>query len=111
MNSALGDMVTDHRLKSVAWLVGFVALGLLPWLIDNQFVLLMISLVGITYLAALGLSLVMGFAGQVSLGHAALVGVGAYTSAILTQRYALPFIYERPVLDVSQHKERKQHAY
>lgn len=39
-----------------------------------------------------GLMLVMGWAGQISLGHAALYGVGAYTSAILTTRYGLPFL-------------------
>jgi branched-chain amino acid transport system permease protein len=39
---------------------------------------------------ALGLSLFLGYAGQVSLGHAAFFGIGAYTTAILTTRYAFP---------------------
>lgn len=39
-----------------------------------------------------GLMLVMGLAGQISLGHAALYGIGAYTSAILTAQYGLPFL-------------------
>jgi ABC-type branched-subunit amino acid transport system permease subunit len=74
-------------------LAGALAVALVaPWLIDNQFALLLISLSGIAYLVALGLKLVMGFAGQVSLGHAALVGVGAYASAVLTTRYELPFV-------------------
>ncbi|MCS7275538.1 MAG: branched-chain amino acid ABC transporter permease [Dehalococcoidia bacterium] len=37
-------------------------------------------------IAAMGLTLVMGFAGQVSLGHAAFYGVGAYTTALLTAK-------------------------
>ncbi len=37
-------------------------------------------------IAATGLTLVMGFAGQVSLGHAAFYGVGAYTTALLTAK-------------------------
>ncbi len=37
-------------------------------------------------IAAMGLTLVMGFAGQVSLGHAAFYGIGAYTSALLTAK-------------------------
>jgi len=37
-------------------------------------------------IAAMGLTLVMGFAGQVSLGHAAFYGVGAYTTALLTSK-------------------------
>ncbi len=40
--------------------------------------------IGISALLALGLNLLMGYAGQVSLGHAAFFGIGAYTSAILT---------------------------
>ena len=41
-------------------------------------------------IAAIGLSLLMGLAGQVSLGHAAFFAVGAYTQAILVTRTALP---------------------
>ncbi|MGH2801473.1 MAG: branched-chain amino acid ABC transporter permease [Thermoleophilaceae bacterium] len=40
--------------------------------------------IGFAALAATGLTLIMGFAGQVSLGHAAFYGVGAYTVALLT---------------------------
>ncbi len=39
--------------------------------------------VGIFSLISMGLSLLMGYAGQISLGHAAFVGIGAYTSGIL----------------------------
>ena len=37
----------------------------------------------------IGLSILMGYAGQISLGHAAFFGIGAYVSAILTTRYGL----------------------
>ncbi len=40
---------------------------------------------------ALSLNILTGFAGQVSLGHAAFLGIGAYTSAVLTVRYEYPF--------------------
>lgn len=43
---------------------------------------------GIYCLITIGLSLLMGYAGQISLGHAAFFGIGAYTSAILTTRFA-----------------------
>jgi branched-chain amino acid transport system permease protein len=45
---------------------------------------------GIYAILALGLSLFLGYAGQISLGHAAFFGIGAYTTAILTTRYAFP---------------------
>ncbi len=47
-------------------------------------------LAGINGILALGLSLFLGYAGQISLGHAAFFGIGAYTTAILTTRYEAP---------------------
>ena len=44
---------------------------------------------GIYCLITIGLSLLMGYAGQISIGHAAFFGIGAYISAILTVRYGL----------------------
>lgn len=44
---------------------------------------------GIYCLITMGLSLLMGYAGQISLGHAAFFGIGAYVSGILTTRYGL----------------------
>ena len=42
-------------------------------------------------LAALPLNLLMGYAGQISLGHAAFLGIGAYSSGIIAGRLGLPF--------------------
>jgi branched-chain amino acid transport system permease protein len=44
---------------------------------------------GIYCLITIGLSILMGYAGQVSLGHAAFYGIGAYASGILTTRYGM----------------------
>ena len=41
-------------------------------------------------IAALGMSLLLGYAGQISLGHAAFMGIGAYTTAILTTQHNWP---------------------
>lgn len=46
--------------------------------------------VGIRALLCLGLSLLLGFAGQISLGHAGFFAVGAYGSALLTSKLGLP---------------------
>ncbi|MEN6356730.1 MAG: branched-chain amino acid ABC transporter permease [Armatimonadota bacterium] len=48
--------------------------------------LMLLIYIGISALLAIGLNLLMGYAGQISLGHAAFFGIGAYTSAILTVR-------------------------
>jgi branched-chain amino acid transport system permease protein len=47
-------------------------------------------LVGVFTIVAVGLNLLMGYAGQVSLGHGAFFGVGAYTSALLTVKAGFP---------------------
>jgi branched-chain amino acid transport system permease protein len=64
-----------------------------PWIAHNipsidNYIDIMIF-VGIYCLMTIGLSLLMGYAGQISIGHAAFYGIGAYTSAILTVNYGL----------------------
>jgi len=50
------------------------------------------NLIGITIIAATGLNILTGYCGQLSIGHAGFIAVGAYTSAILTNRFELPFL-------------------
>lgn len=64
----------------LAALVG--ALALLPLLGLNDFHLQILFMIGINYLAAAGLNVLVGYAGQKSLGHAGLFAVGAYTAAL-----------------------------
>lgn len=49
------------------------------------------GLLGINIIATQGLNIMMGYTGLLSLGHAAFVGVGAYTVAILQTHFGLPF--------------------
>jgi branched-chain amino acid transport system permease protein len=50
------------------------------------------NLIGITIIAATGLNILIGYCGQLSIGHAGFIAVGAYTSAVLTNRFGLPFL-------------------
>jgi len=50
------------------------------------------NLIGITIIAATGLNILTGYCGQLSIGHAGFIAVGAYTSAVLTNRLELPFL-------------------
>ncbi len=49
------------------------------------------SLIGINLVAIIGLNILTGYCGQLSIGHAGFIAVGAYTSAIMTNRLGLPF--------------------
>lgn len=73
--------------------VAALAIILFPLLIDRlpgiQHYTGIMVFAGIYCLITIGLSLLMGYAGQISLGHAAFFGIGAYTSGILTTKYGL----------------------
>ena len=58
----------------------------------NGYSLYILTLTGIFALVALGLNLLTGYAGQISLCHASLFGVGAYATAILTEKAGLPYL-------------------
>ncbi|MEM5788397.1 MAG: branched-chain amino acid ABC transporter permease [Syntrophobacteraceae bacterium] len=55
--------------------------------LSSPYQLQLLTFVGIYTLLALGLNMLMGYAGQISLGHAAFYGLGAYTTGILTVHY------------------------
>lgn len=63
-----------------------LALGTLPLWLRSPYALSTLVLIGIYSIVTIGLCLLMGYAGQISLGQAAFFGVGAYASAVLTAR-------------------------
>ncbi len=60
---------------------------ILPWVLPNRYFLNIAVIMGIYALITLGLNLLIGYAGQISLGHAAFFGIGSYTAAILTVQF------------------------
>lgn len=69
-----------------------LALAALAPLGLNGYWLYVLTLTEIFAIVALGLNLLTGYAGQISLCHAAFFGVGAYATAILTQKVGAPFL-------------------
>lgn len=77
-------------------LIGLVLLfGVIPW-VSSQYMLYVLNTIGIYAISAVGLNILIGYTGQISLGHGAFFGVGAYAGAILAQRVGLPFILVVP---------------
>ncbi len=60
-----------------------------PLLVSNPYYLNVANIIGLNAIIVVGLTLLIGYAGQVSLGHAAFYGLGAYISAILTVSHGL----------------------
>jgi branched-chain amino acid transport system permease protein len=82
-------MIKKHYIKRME--VYFVIIiGLLPLLFRDVLFHHVMVLAGIYAIAALGLSLFMGYAGQISIGHSAFFGIGSYATAILTVTYGVP---------------------
>jgi branched-chain amino acid transport system permease protein len=61
-----------------------------PLLSDNH-LLSLANFVGIAVVGAIGLNILTGYTGQISIGHGAFMAVGGYTAAILSARYGVPF--------------------
>ena len=64
----------------------------------NDYSITILTFISIQAIVACGLNVIVGFAGQISLGHAAFFGIGAYASALLTARAALPFWTALPLV-------------
>lgn len=67
-----------------------VVLAVLPLAMPNNYVIDVAVRIALAAIAAIGLNLLMGFAGQISIGHAAFVAIGAYSSGICTVRFGMP---------------------
>jgi branched-chain amino acid transport system permease protein len=68
----------------------FLIIAIFPWLVGgNEYFISILIFLGINGIITMGLSLLMGYAGQISLGHAGFFGLGAYSSGILTTQYSI----------------------
>ncbi|MBS0241261.1 MAG: branched-chain amino acid ABC transporter permease [Proteobacteria bacterium] len=73
--------------KLIGLVVGALLLAGLPFIVHDQYQLHLAQLIGIYWILIAGLNLVVGYSGQLSVGHVGLLAVGAYAFAILTGRY------------------------
>jgi branched-chain amino acid transport system permease protein len=63
---------------------------------SGPYLLYVLNIIAITSIAAIGLNILIGFTGQISLGHGAFFGVGAYAAAILATQVHFPFLAALP---------------
>src|SRR3989339_607681 len=86
------DMAIVRTKTQWGLFIGFLALLFTAPLYLANYWLGVGNLIGITLVAAIGLNILVGYCGQLSIGHAGFIAVGAYTSAILTNRLEMPFL-------------------
>lgn len=84
------------------WLIIGLALlfGVIP-LISSTYMLYILNTMGIYAIAAIGLNILIGYTGQISLGHGAFFGVGAYAAAILATKASFPFVLAVPTAGIA----------
>jgi branched-chain amino acid transport system permease protein len=92
------DSALFQNLWVKTWLVIFIAAMLVLPFMMSRYYLSILNEMGIAIIGALGLNLLTGYTGQISLGHGAFIGIGAYTSAILTEKISgIPFLVVLPL--------------
>lgn len=83
--------------RLAAWMAALVALPLVTVAVGRAYVVYLYDLVMVNIVLALGLNILTGFTGQISIGHAGFMAIGAYASAILTGRLGVPFAVAMPL--------------
>lgn len=81
----------DTHRKTVLWIVIGSFLVFLPSIVQSAYYLRVINQIFLYSILVMSLNLIMGYTGQISFGHAAFYGVGAYTAAILMTKYGISF--------------------
>lgn len=110
MNSLLpaGDYRTSYAADTTifpttnsrnAVLLALVVVCFAPMVLSNYWLSNLIQ-IGYLAIAALGLNILVGFTGQISIGHAAFFGFGAFTSAYLSTRLPIPVFFSIPLAGV-----------
>ena len=80
----------------VASVAGIVALAVMPLVLNNPYYLHLAETILIYAILLFGLDIVVGYTGQVSLGHAGLFGIGSYTTGVLYLKFGLPILVAAP---------------
>ena len=78
-------LMTSDRWKALVAFVAAAAVLLVPFVVADRYLIRILTVMGINLIMVSGLSLLFGYAGQISLGHAAFYGLGAYTSGFLVK--------------------------
>ena len=72
-------------------IAAIIALFSFPLIVDNPYYIHLVETILIYVILLFGLDIVVGYTGQVSLGHAGLFGVGSYTAGVLFFKLGMPF--------------------
>jgi branched-chain amino acid transport system permease protein len=90
------ERIFDTAVPIVGLILLFAVLLVVP-LVATTYWMDVLNRIGIAIIGAIGLNILLGFTGQISIGHAAFLAVGAYATAILEVNAGLPFFLAIPL--------------
>jgi branched-chain amino acid transport system permease protein len=96
---AADTTIFPTRMSRNAAIAGVVLLCFAPQVISEYWLSISIQ-IGIFAIAALGLNILVGFTGQISIGHAAFFLLGAFTSAYISNNAPIPVFFAIPLAGV-----------
>ena len=79
------------------WVVAALVLAPLPWVLVNTYHVYLANFICLMILLSVGLNIVKGFCGQVTVGHIGLYAIGAYTAAVMSVNFGTPFWISLPI--------------
>ncbi|MGI9332353.1 MAG: branched-chain amino acid ABC transporter permease [Gammaproteobacteria bacterium] len=90
-----------HRSREIhpllPWAIAALVLAPLPWVLANTYHVYLANFICLMILLSVGLNIVKGFCGQVTVGHIGLYAIGAYTSAVMSVKFGMPFWVSLPI--------------
>ena len=84
-------------LKPLLLILGLAALASFPFIVTSPYYLHLLTTIAIFSIVTLGLDIVFGYTGEVSIGHSALFGIGAYTAGVLAFQFDIGFWIALPL--------------
>src|SRR2546428_13608653 len=93
---AADERIFDTPTPIVALLAVLAVLALVP-LVAGTYWLDVLNRIGIAIIGAIGLNILVGYTGQISIGQAAFLAVGAYSTAIFEVNLGVPFYLAIPL--------------
>jgi branched-chain amino acid transport system permease protein len=78
-------------MRAFPYILGLIALAVCPFVVTSPYYLHLLVTIAIFSILTLGLDVVFGYTGEVSVGHASLLGIGAYTAGVLAFHFNLGF--------------------
>ena len=84
-------------MQRILWPLGLLALIVCPFVVTSPYYLHLLVTIAIFAIVTLGLDVVFGYTGEVSVGHSSLLGIGAYTAGVLAFQFNIGFWPALPI--------------